>query len=68
MIYCWVSGAGACLHLQHLNSLRQNELAVQTLGSEEADLTVAGVQLVQTLEAEAADAAMPSILTVTSSL
>ena len=41
------------LHLQKLDTLRQDDLAVHTLGGDKADLTVGGIQLVQTLNGSA---------------
>lgn len=42
-----------CLHLQHLDGFGKNQFAIEALGSEEADLTVTGVQLIQALEGDA---------------
>ena len=53
------------LHLQHLDSFGKNQLAVEALGSEETDLTVTGIQLVQTLEGDTLTVADPVVVEVT---
>lgn len=54
-----------CLHLQHLDGFGKNQFAIEALGSEEADLTVTGVQLIQALEGDALTVTDPVIGEVT---
>ena len=64
MIYQFRSARSA-LHLQHLDGFGKNQFAIEALGSEEADLTVTGVQLIQALEGDALTVTDPVIGEVT---
>lgn len=53
------------LHLKELDALGKNDLAVNTLGRDIADLSVGGIQFVQTLDGSARTVANPVVLEVT---
>ena len=53
------------LHLQDLNGLRQNQLAVHTLRTDETDLAGLCIQFVQTLEGATLAVGDPVVLEVT---
>jgi hypothetical protein len=61
------AGRGSALLLKYLDSFGQNELAVQTLGCDETDLTGLSKALVQSLEGDAQAVTDPVVVEVTKS-
>ena len=51
-----------CLLLKHLDGFRKDESAVQTLGYQESDLTVTGIKLIKTLDADTLTVADPVVI------
>ena len=58
-----LSAAGS--HLEELPGLGQDQLAIETLGGQEADLTRAGIQLVQAMEGAVLAVSRPVVAVVT---
>src|SRR5699024_3338497 len=58
-----LSGTG--LHLQALYSLRQDQLAIHTLGGQETNLVSAGIQLVESAEGTVGTVRDPVVAVVT---
>ena len=55
----------AGLHLEELDALRQNDLAIYTLGGDKANLTVYGIQLIESLYRSTEAVSNPVVLEVT---